>query len=171
MWRQLIAASSRTAVRVPASTAVLPRAGVAAAWVDPRSGAAANCNTVQKVSPYAVQAAHSSAAIVAGTSVAVASVGLKYAFEKYVAWRDDPHRATYAMRRHYRGPFEDDMTKSEAARILGVRESSAQDVILKAHRKLMIANHPDRGGSTFLAGKVNEAKDVLTGGGTAQRGR
>ena len=89
--------------------------------------------------------------------------------QKYVAWRDDPHRATYAMRRHYRGAFADEMTKSEAARILGVRESADAETVQKKHRKLMILNHPDRGGSTFLAGKVNEAKQVLTGGSSATK--
>ena len=68
-----------------------------------------------------------------------------------------------AMKWHYRGGFEDDMTTSEAAKILGIRESSGVDAVRKAHRKLMILNHPDAGGSTFLAGKINEAKDKLMG--------
>lgn len=50
------------------------------------------------------------------------------------------------------------MTKREAALILGVREYAPQDRIKEQHRRLMIANHPDSGGSGFIAAKVNEAK-------------
>lgn len=61
----------------------------------------------------------------------------------------------------YKGPFENPMNRREAALILGVRESSQEDKILSAHKRLMLLNHPDNGGSTYLATKVNEAKGVL----------
>ena len=54
-----------------------------------------------------------------------------------------------------------EMTRREAALILGVRESSAEDKILKAHKQLMLLNHPDNGGSTYLATKINMAKEHL----------
>ena len=63
--------------------------------------------------------------------------------------------------KYYQGGFERAMTGREAALILGVRESSTEDKILAAHRKMMISNHPDTGGSTYLATKVNEAKEML----------
>ena len=66
--------------------------------------------------------------------------------------------------KYYEGGFEDKMTRKEAALILGVRESSAPKRIKEAHRKLLILNHPDTGGSTFIAGKINEAKELLLKG-------
>lgn len=66
--------------------------------------------------------------------------------------------------KYYEGGFEDVMTRREAALILGVRESSDPKRIKDAHRKLLILNHPDTGGSTYLSGKINEAKELLLKG-------
>lgn len=66
--------------------------------------------------------------------------------------------------KYYEGGFEETMTKREAALILGVRESSSPVRVKDAHRKLLILNHPDTGGSTYLAGKLNEAKELLLKG-------
>ena len=66
--------------------------------------------------------------------------------------------------RYHQGGFEDKMTRREASLILGVRETAEEKKILDAHKKLMILNHPDAGGSTFLATKVNEAKELMMGG-------
>jgi len=63
--------------------------------------------------------------------------------------------------KYYEGGFEDTMTRREAALILGVRESTSVQRIKDAHRKLLILNHPDTGGSTYISGKVNEAKELL----------
>ncbi|KAI5955325.1 PAM18 [Candida jiufengensis] len=62
----------------------------------------------------------------------------------------------------HRGGFGSKMTAKEALQILNLKETNLSKLKLKEqHRKLMMANHPDKGGSSFLATKVNEAKDFL----------
>jgi hypothetical protein len=62
-------------------------------------------------------------------------------------------------------PAQDDevgrMPRAEALRLLGLVEGASDDDIRDAHRRLMVRIHPDRGGSTFLAAKINEARDAL----------
>jgi hypothetical protein len=54
-----------------------------------------------------------------------------------------------------------DLNEAQALDILGLKNGATKDDIVQAHRRMMQKVHPDRGGSTYLATKINAAKDFL----------
>ena len=55
----------------------------------------------------------------------------------------------------------EEMSESQALDILGLKEDAIKEDIIQAHRRMMQKVHPDRGGSTYLATKINAAKVLL----------
>lgn len=84
-----------------------------------------------------------------------------YLDRRLAGWREDAHADADAGLGSpaSSGP----MGKKEAYEVLGLSAGASVEEIRKAHRRLMKTAHPDSGGSTFLAAKINEAKDVLLG--------
>ena len=84
-----------------------------------------------------------------------------YLDRRLAGWREDAHADADAGQGS--PPSSGPMGKKEAYEVLGLSAGASVEDIRKAHRRLMKTAHPDSGGSTFLAAKINEAKDVLLG--------
>jgi DnaJ domain len=77
--------------------------------------------------------------------------------------REDPQRNAAGGRDRGGIASGGEMTKEEAYQILGLQPGAGADEITRTHRTFMKKLHPDQGGSTYLAARVNQAKDVLLG--------
>jgi len=82
-----------------------------------------------------------------------------YLDRRFPAWRQDAQGDGAGGQR--RAAARGKMTDAEAYQILGLQPGAGRDEIARAHRSLMKKLHPDQGGSTYLAARVNEAKDTL----------
>ena len=82
-----------------------------------------------------------------------------YLDRRFAGWREHAERDPDGGRRSdpERGP----MTEKEAHEVLGLQPGAGPDAVRAAHRTLIKKLHPDGGGSTYLASRVNQAKDVL----------
>lgn len=74
------------------------------------------------------------------------------------AWLDRVHPA---WRTAQSAPNGGPMSRAEALEILGLTEGATMERIKAAHRDLLRKVHPDSGGSTWLAARINQARDVL----------
>ncbi|KAF1382826.1 hypothetical protein PFLUV_G00147820 [Perca fluviatilis] len=104
--------------------------------------------------------------IAVGLGVAAAGFAGRYAFQLWkplgqVFSETFKKMPTSAFSAYYKGGFEQKMSKREASLILGISPASTKAKVRDAHRRIMVLNHPDKGGSPYLAAKINEAKDFL----------
>lgn len=85
-----------------------------------------------------------------------------YLDRRFPGWRaaseDEPD--TWG-RRPAMAPRSGAMTEDEAYEVLGLQKGATRDDVVRSHRSLIKRLHPDQGGSTDIAARVNEAKDVL----------
>lgn len=82
-----------------------------------------------------------------------------YLDRTHPTWREDMARGEKEMAS---GP-DGRMGLAEAYEILGLKPGASDEEVRRAHRELMLKLHPDRGGSSYLAAKINEAKEVILG--------
>ena len=53
------------------------------------------------------------------------------------------------------------MSAAEARHVLGVDATASREEIEAAYRDLIVKNHPDHGGTDWIAAQLNQARDIL----------
>jgi hypothetical protein len=84
-----------------------------------------------------------------------------YFDSRFPGWRGAGEGDGHARGGRDRARHSGAMTEDEAYEVLGLQKGASRDDITRAHRSLMKKLHPDQGGPTALAARVNEAKEIL----------
>jgi len=99
-----------------------------------------------------------------GALFPLAKMALTLGLQLFPLWKQHQQKQQHSDQGSANKPPSGPMTVREAMDTLGLKCEVTQldrDQIVAAHRRLMQKIHPDRGGSDYLAAKVNEAKELL----------
>lgn len=86
---------------------------------------------------------------------------LSYAPQLHRLWREFVSAKHNTAHRQNNSAVNGKMSMNEAYEVLGLKQGASEQEIIAAHRKLIQKIHPDRGGSDYLAAKINLAKKIL----------
>ena len=100
---------------------------------------------------------------IGGTDSQGAALLEAYLDRRSKGWRERRSAGTSKEKAREPRDANGGMSRKEAYDVLDLKPGATEDAIRAAHRRLMMKLHPDRGGSTYLASRINEAKDVLLG--------
>ena len=86
---------------------------------------------------------------------------LNYGPHLHRLWREFSGAKQNSSQQQGESSAKGKMPVAEAYAVLGLKPGASEQEIIAAHRKLMQKIHPDRGGSDYLAAKINLAKKIL----------
>ncbi len=101
------------------------------------------------------------AALMSGFDAESVALLEAYLDRRFPAWRQHTQSDAAGRGDDRRAAADGKMTDQEAYQILGLQPGATADAISQAHRGLMKKFHPDQGGTTYLASRINAAKDTL----------